>query len=79
MPAGWKRACLSYALLSVLLAWSWQCLTVHFNFGGNWTALYHAGVRRSIPPSLASEDVYRFPRTFGYDAQFYHYIAHSPL
>ena len=79
VSAGWRRACLSYALLSVLLAWSWQCLTVHFNFGGNWTALYHAGVRRPIPPSLASEDVYRFPRTFGYDAQFYHYIAHSPF
>ena len=79
VPAGWKHSCLSYALLAVLLSLSWQYLTVYLNFDGNWTALYHTGMRRPVPPSLAHEDVYRFPRTYGYDAQFYHYIAHSPL
>ena len=62
-----------------MLAFAWQALTVHYNFEGNWTALFHTGDRRSVPPALASEDVYRFPQTFGYDAQFYHYIAHSPF
>ena len=77
--AGPGRSCLFYATLSVLLALSWQFLTVHYNFGDNWTALFHTGVKLAVPPSLEFENVYRFPRTFGYDAQFYHYIAHSPL
>ncbi len=69
--AGPGRSCLFYATLSVLLALCWQFLTVHYNFGDNWTVLFHAGVKQIVPPSLESENIYRFPRTFGYDAQFY--------
>ena len=61
------------------MALCWQFLTVHYNFGDNWTALFHTGVKLAVPPSLESENVYRFPRSFGYDAQFYHYIAHTPF
>lgn len=32
-----------------------------------------------MPPALASEQVYVFKGSTGYDGQFYHYIAHDPL
>lgn len=37
------------------------------------------GSKCPIPPSLASENIYIFPETDGYDGQIYHYIAHDPL
>jgi hypothetical protein len=72
-----KRAA-ACGLLCVLLALSAQFLTVHYNFDGNWTALFHTGRRQAVPPSLEFENIYRFPG-YGYDGQFYHHIAHSPL
>jgi hypothetical protein len=58
---------------------AWQALTVHYNFGGNWTALYYTGAKfKGVPPGLKPENIYLFPN-FGYDAQVYHYIAHDPL
>ncbi len=64
------------ATLAVLL---WQSLTVHFNYHGDWTALYDTGAQLQLPPELAVEDVYRFPNSAGYDGQFYHLIAHDPF
>lgn len=74
-----NRACVVYALVAVALALAWQSLTVHYNFGDNWTALFCTGSYGSVPPALASEHVYRFRNSEGYDGQFYHYIAHDPL
>ncbi len=62
--------------MAIMLAW--QALTVHYNFGGNWTALFCTGELLAPPAELKSEGIYRFPG-FGYDGQFYHYIAHDPL
>lgn len=56
----------------------WQSLTVHSNFGGNWTALFCTGDRTVVPPSLSDERIYRFAHSPGYDGQFYHFIAHDP-
>ncbi|HEV3330572.1 MAG TPA: hypothetical protein VG096_06310 [Bryobacteraceae bacterium] len=59
---------------------SWQLLTVHYNYGGNLTALFCTGVLLGIPPALEREHIYRFPnRSSGYDGQAYHYVAHDPL
>lgn len=67
-------------MLAVALAASWQTLTVHYNYHGNWTALYCTGDRFYPPPAaLASENIYRFPNSWGYDGQSYHYIAHDPF
>ena len=55
----------------------WQTLTVHYSYGGNWTALYCTGSMRPTPPALASEHIYPFPGA-GYDGQFFHYMAHDP-
>jgi hypothetical protein len=65
------------ASTAVVVALAWQSLTIHFNREGQWTALYCTGAALPVPPSLAAENVYRFPGT-GYDGQFYHYLAHDP-
>jgi hypothetical protein len=62
-----------------LLGLSWQLLTVHYNYGGNLTALFCTGVNLSIPPALEREHIYRFPNSTGYDGQAYHFVAHDPL
>jgi hypothetical protein len=53
-------------------------LTVHYNYGGNWTALYLIGPRTPVPPSIPAERLYIFPNNTGYDGQSYHVIAHDP-
>ncbi len=78
MSSSTSRA-LAFALLSVVLVFSWQALTVHLNYGGNWTALFCTGDQLKVPPELDSEGIYRFPDAIGYDGQFYHYQAHDPF
>lgn len=78
-PTGAERprtACALYALLGVLAVGCWQAATVHFNFGGNWTALFCTGDARKVPPELAAS-TYIFKSSTGYDGQFYRYIAHD--
>jgi hypothetical protein len=55
----------------------WQFLTIHYNRGGNWTALFLIGSNIPAPPELAP-GTYRFPGS-GYDGEFYRYVAHDPL
>lgn len=68
-----------YPALAVLLVAAWQWATVTSNYGGNWTALYCTGGLQRLPPLVASEHVYVFANSTGYDGQFYHYIAHDPF
>ena len=67
------------ALVAVALVFTWQALTVRFNYGGNWTALFCTGERLRVPPQLDWEGIYRFRASLGYDGQFYHYMAHDPF
>ena len=67
------------ALVCALLGLSWQLLTVHYNYGGNLTALFCTGSTIPTPASLDGEHIYIFPASGGYDGQFYHYVAHDPL
>ncbi|HXM41822.1 MAG TPA: hypothetical protein VN924_11245 [Bryobacteraceae bacterium] len=69
----------AWALLCAALVLSWQAPTVRRNYGGNWTALYCTGDKFSIPPALASENIYSFKQSYGWDGQFYHYISHDPF
>jgi hypothetical protein len=62
-----------------VLVLAWQFATVHANYGGNWTALFTTGAQRAQPPIASAERVYVFPKTHGFDGQFYHYIAHDPF
>ena len=74
-----QRAALTVALLVSSLAFAWQWVIVRYHYGGNWTALFCTGERMTLPPSLAFENIYRFPNSLGYDGQSYHYVAHDPL
>jgi hypothetical protein len=56
---------------------SWQAATVHFNYSGNWTALFMTGELYPPPPELAAH-TYTFPASTGFDGQFYRYVAHAP-
>jgi hypothetical protein len=68
-----------FALAAVLFFWSWQFLTVRYNYGGNWTGLYCIAPHMPVPAFLKSERLYIFPSTTqGFDGQIYHLIAHDP-
>lgn len=66
------------ALLSVLLAFTWEWTAVHLLYNSNWTALFVASDRRERPSEMAATE-YVFPSSGGYDGQFYQIIAHDPL
>lgn len=70
---------LLYPSLAVVLVVAWQYLTVSVNYDGDWTALFCTGAKFGAPPGLSHEDIYLFPNSYGYDGQFYHYIAHDPF
>ncbi len=73
------RRRLAYAGLAGAMVLCWQSTTVRVNYGGNWTALYCTGARLGVPATLATEHIYQFPDSYGYDGQMYHYVAHDPL
>jgi hypothetical protein len=66
------------ALAATVLVFLWQALTVHFNYSGNWTALFDTGDKGSIPADLRA-GTYVFQNSDGYDGQAYRYIAHDPF
>lgn len=66
-------------LLAITLFLGWQALVVRYTFAGNWTAWFCTGGNLAQPPLVAAEHLYVFKYSYGYDGQFYHYIAHDPL
>lgn len=58
--------------------WTWQFLTVHYNYGGNWTGLFCIRPGMPVPAFLKSEKLYIFQNSQGYDGQVFHLIAHDP-
>lgn len=74
-----RAAALLTGATAAAILFTWQFLTVAFNYGGNWSALFCTGSRLKQPPVLAGENIHRFADSYGYDGQFYHYIAHDPL
>ncbi len=53
-------------------------LTVRYNFGGQWTALYFISPTTAQTPAIAAEHPYLWFGTPGYDGQGFHIIAHDP-
>ena len=64
-------------VISMLAVASWQALTVHANYQGNWTALYGTNQTTPMPPEL-DRGTYRFAGETGYDGQYYRLVAHDP-
>jgi hypothetical protein len=54
-------------------------MVVHFNYGGNWTALFLIGSRTPFPAAIAPEKLYIFSNNSGYDGQSFHVTAHDPF
>jgi hypothetical protein len=77
-PRDKRGVSLAWALLAVALLMSWQFCTVHYNWHGNWTALFCTGEKLRVPP-LLDPGTYRFANSTGYDGQMYRYVAHDPL
>ena len=65
------------AFLAALVCLAWQAATVHFNYNGNWTALYCIGAVRQQPPEIG-DGIFVFPNSRGYDGQAYRIVAHDP-
>jgi len=68
---------LRVAAVAALLALSWMAITVHFNYQGNWTALFCVGQGSKHAPELES-GTYIFLNSKGYDGQWYRIVAHDP-
>jgi hypothetical protein len=68
-----------FAAAGTALVLLWMALTVHYNYGGNWTGLFCTGANQRVPVGQLDEKVHTFPASLGYDGQFYHHIAHDPL
>jgi len=66
---------IAWAILALALALLWQTATVHYDRGGNWTALFLTGQTAAIPPDLAP-GTYLFPGR-GFDGEMYRYVAHD--
>jgi hypothetical protein len=74
-----RARALFVAIIGLALFLGWDALVVRFQYAGNWTVLFCTGGNLIQPPSLARENIYRFPDSYGYDGQFYHYVAHDPF
>ena len=74
-----RMKCVMFAFVCAVVLLIWQALTVRYSYGGNWTGLFCTGSRLTQPAALESERIYLFRDSFGYDGQFYHYMAHDPF
>jgi hypothetical protein len=73
-----RRRAVLLGIAAVVVAWMWQFLTVRYNYGGNWTALFCIAPHMPVPDFLRSENLYIFHGSAGFDGQEYHLIAHDP-
>jgi hypothetical protein len=67
-----------WASAAVVLVLGWQALTVHVNYGGNWTGLFCTGQHTRLPANLEA-GTWRNSSPFGYDGQYYRLLAHDPF
>jgi hypothetical protein len=68
-----------FPVVAIVLVAAWQWATVTANYNSNETALFCTGALQQQSPLAASEHIYLFANSAGYDGQFYHYVAHDPL
>ena len=67
-----------WAAVAVVGVLAWQALTVHANYGGNWTGLFFTGQTTRLPANL-EPGTRRDSSPYGYDGQFYRMLAHDPF
>ena len=74
-----RRRAVAVGVAAVAIIWLCQFLTVRYNYGGDWTALFRIGPIASLPPFAAVEPHYVFPASDSFDGQWYHLMAHDPF
>lgn len=74
-----RRAALGVALTAFLAATAWLVLSVVGIYDGQVSGLFYTGSKTALPTVLAQSHTRRGNDETGYDAQFYHLIAHDPL
>jgi len=67
-----------WALLGVVILFSWDLFIVQYHYNGNWTSLFRTGDQFPAP-SVISEKTFIFSNSPGYDGQFYRYVALDPF
>ena len=67
------------ATLCVMIALIWQWVVADGYFHGDWSGFFFAGDRFQQSPPVKAEGNFVLANSNGYDAQFYHAIAHDPL
>jgi hypothetical protein len=73
-----SRRAAAFGAIAVAGLFLWQFLTVHYNYGGNWTGLFCINTRAEVPPALEAEHPYTCAIPIGYDGSVFHLIAHDP-
>jgi hypothetical protein len=76
---GKRAVAATVGLVCAAAVLGWQSLTVRYNYQGNWSALFCTGSKLGMPPAEEFRSTYRFRNSFGYDGQYYRYIAHDPF
>ena len=72
-------AALIVAIVALLGAAAWLALNVVGSYNGQLTGLFYTGSKTALPSVLGQNHTHRVSDETGYDAQFYHLIAHDPL
>jgi hypothetical protein len=73
-----RSRAIAVGLAAAGIIYLWQFLTVHYNYDGDWTALFRIGPIAPLPAFAAAEPHSAFPRSGAYDGQWYHLMAHDP-
>lgn len=73
-----SRRAAAFGVAAVAGLLLWQFLTVRYNYGGNWTALFCIDTRTQVPAALEAEHLYTCAIPIGYDGAVFHLIAHDP-
>jgi len=74
-----RSTSLVVAISATVIAMLWMTLNVVGNYDGDSTALFYTGSEVAVPEALDGGHTYRADDPVGYDAQYYHLVAHDPL
>ncbi len=66
------------AIVAVVFAMAWMALNVAGVYGGHWNGLFYTGSEMPLPAELAAH-TQPVNDPVGYDAAYYHLVAHDPL
>lgn len=79
VPRGYRPSSATVmAIAAMVLASLWMALNVAGIYGGHWNGLFYTGSEMPLPAELDAH-TQRVNDPVGYDAAYYHLVAHDPL